>query len=512
MDMKKKIRLALCAAALVCGVVAQTPVGGIPSALPETTAGDGGQLVQSLPETTAGDGGQLVQSLPKTAAGDAGQLVQSLPEAWAEESDLLVQTLPVEDGWWLVFGDEGLDSLIRLAMQRNLSVDGALSRMEQARRNWRIEQGNLLPSVGIGGGWTRQQSSGNTGSAASWSGQYNLTASMQWELDLFGGIRSKVRAQRELFRASEEEYRGVMVSLCAEVASAYFQLRQYQQELEVLTHNSASQLEVVRLTEARNRSGLASKLDVAQARQVYYGTLAQLPGVEANVVATMNQLAVLLGQYPQDVKAGLERAEPLPEYVEPVGIGVPAALLRRRPDVRQAERQVDAQASLLGAAKREWLPRFFLDGSIGFASTEISDLPRAGSLAWEVAPSMSWTVFNGGQRLNSVALNRAQLDEAIAAYNLTVLQAVQEASDAMAAYSLSVKQIVAVRQAFEQSRTALSLSLDLYKQGLTTFQSVLDAQRTLLSSEESLVQARGGSLLSLVKMYKALGGGWESPL
>lgn len=481
MDMKKKMRLTLCAAVLVCGAVAQTPIRGISEALPETPT----------------DGG--------------GLLVHSLPEAWDEESELLVQTLPVEDGWWLVFGDDGLDSLIRLAMQQNLSAESALSRLEQARRNLLIEQGNLLPSVGLGGGWTRQQTSGNTGSATSWNGQYSLSASMQWELDLFGGIRSKVRAQRQLFRASEEEYRGVMVSLCAEVASAYFQLRQYQQELEVLTHNAESQLAVVRLTEARNRSGLASKLDVAQAQQVYYGTLAQIPSMEANVVSTMNQLAVLLGQYPQDVQVGLERVEPLPEYVESVGIGVPAALLRRRPDVRQAERQVDAQASLLGATKREWLPRFFLDGNIGFASTELSTLPRAGSLTWEIAPSMSWTVFNGGQRLNTVALNRAQLDEAIATYNLTVLQAVQEASDAMAAYTLSVKQIVAVRQSFEQSRTALSLSLDLYKQGLTTFQSVLDAQRTLLTSEESLVQARGGSLLSLVKMYKALGGGWESP-
>ena len=509
MDMKKKMRLTLCAVALLCGMGAHTPIRGFSNVSPDAWTEGDGQLAQTLPDAwTEGDGqlaqtlpdawtegdGQLVQTLPDAWTEGDGRLVQTLPDAWAEESDLLVQTLPVEDGWWLVFGDEGLDSLIRLAMQQNLSVEVALSRMEQARRNFLIEQGNLLPSVGIGGGWTRQQSSGNTGGAASWSGQYSLSASMQWELDLFGGIRSRVKAQRELFRASEEEYRGVMVSLCAEVASVYFQLRQYQQELEVLTHNAESQLGVVRLTEARNRSGLASKLDVAQARQVYYGTLAQLPGVEASVVAAMNRLAVLLGQYPQDVMAGLEHAEPLPEYVEPVGIGVPAALLRRRPDVRQAERQVDAQASLLGASKKEWLPRFFLDGNIGFASAEIGKLPRAGSLTWEVSPSMSWTVFNGGQRMNTVALNRAQLDQAIAAYNL------------------SVKQIVAVRQAFEQSRTALSLSLDLYKQGLTTFQSVLDAQRTLLSSEESLVQARGGSLLSLVKMYKALGGGWEGPL
>jgi NodT family efflux transporter outer membrane factor (OMF) lipoprotein len=231
--------------------------------------------------------------------------------------------------------------------------------------------------------------------------------------------------------------------------------------------------------------------------------------MESRIIGMMNTLAVLLGQMPQDVVKGLEMPAPLPEYMEVVGVDVPASLLRRRPDVRQAERQVDAQAALLGAAKRDWLPRIFLDGSIGYASSELSTLPRARSMTWQIAPTVSWTLFNGGQRTNIIGLNRAQLDEAVASYNLTVLQAMQEAASAMSAYTNSIKQIVATRQAFEQSRTALSLSLDLYKQGLTTFQSVLDAQRSLLSSEESLVQVRGGSLLSLVQLYQALGGGWE---
>lgn len=433
-----------------------------------------------------------------------------LPAAWPVENDLLVQTLPVEDAWWGVFGDATLDSLIRLSMQQNLSAEMAISRMEQARRSLYIEQAAFLPTIGVSGGWSRQQSGGNTGGGSrSWSGQYNLTAQMSWELDLFGGIRQRVKAQRSQFRATEEEYRGVMVSLCAQVATAYFQLRQYQQEREVLKHNCESQLAVVNLTEARNRSGLASKLDVAQARQVYYGTLAQQPAIEASVIRAMNQLAVLLGEYPQDVVEGLSEPAPLPEYMEPVGIDVPAALLRRRPDVRQAEQQVEAQAALLGAAKRDWLPRFFINGSVGYASSELKRLPRAESMAWEIAPSMSWTLFNGGQRVNNIRLSRAQLDETIVQYNLTVLQAMQEAANAMAAYGNSISQIVATRQAFNQSQTALALSLDLYKQGLTTFQSVLDAQRSLLSYEESLVQAQAGSLLSLVQMYQALGG---SPL
>lgn len=448
-------------------------------------------------------------ALAQVGTSQAQGVMQPMPEAWSETTDVLVQTLPVEDAWWMAFDDPALDSLIRLAMQQNLSVDAAISRMEQARRSLNIEQSGFLPSIGVGGGWTRQQTSGNTGGDASWSGQYNLTANMTWELDLFGGIRQRVKAQREQFRATEEEYRGVMVSLCAQVATAYFNLRQYQQQRQVLENNCESQLAVVNLTEARNRSGLASKLDVAQSRQVYYGTLSQLPAIEASIIGYMNQLAVLLGQYPQDVVDGLELPAPLPTYMEVVGVDVPASLLRRRPDVRQAERQVDAQAALLGAAKRDWLPRFFLDGSIGYASTELSRLPRAGSLTWQIAPSMSWTLFNGGKRANTVKLNRAQLDEAITQYNLTVLQAMQEAANAMATYANSIKQIVATRQAFNQSRAALTLSLDLYKQGLTPFQSVLDAQRSFLSYEENLVQAEARSLISLVQLYQALGGGWE---
>lgn len=436
-------------------------------------------------------------------------IIERMPESWPIDEELFNQYLPVENSWWKVFGDSLLDSLIDLAMQQNLDVEEALSRIEQARLGVVIQQGNLLPSIGVNGGWSRQQTSGNTGSNAQWSGQYNLNAQMSWEIDLFGGIRQQIKAKQGIYRASEEEYRGVMVSLCAQVATTYFNLRQYQQEREVLEHNCESQLAVVRLTEARYTSGLASRLDVAQAQQVYYTTLAQLPNMKANIEHTMNQLAVLLGQYPQDVVNGLEKPMPLPDYIEPVQVGIPAGLLLRRPDIRQAERQVETQAALLGAAKREWFPQFFLNGSIGYASTELNRLVRAGSVEWEIAPSMSWTLFNGGQRYYTVQQSRAQLDQTIVAFNRTVLQAMQEVTDAMSTYTHSIEQMVATRQAFNYSQQALTLSLDLYKQGLTTFQSVLDAQRSLLSSEESLVQAGGYSLITLVQMYQALGGGWR---
>lgn len=435
---------------------------------------------------------------------------QEIPSNQAFESELYLQTPPIEEQWWTLFNDPTLDSLIDVSINENFTVEGAITRLEQARMNLYIEQGGWLPTFTANGGWTRQQTSGNTGSTRSWSGEYNLTTNMSWEIDIFGSIRNRVKAQRENFRATEEEVRDVKISLCAQVATTYFQLRQYQQELEVLNHNCESQRSVVLLTEARNKSGLASKLDVAQARQVYYATLSQVPSMEANITQAMNQMAVLLGTIPQNMITSLSDIRPLPSSVEPIGIDIPAGLLRRRPDIRQAERQINAQTALLGVAKSEWLPQFFLNGSLGFSSEALKNLPRAGSIAWEIAPTMTWTIFNGGQRYNNVRLNRAKLDEAVSQYNQTVLQAIQEANNAMAVYKNSIKQIVATRQAFNQSEQALILSLDLYKQGLTTFQNVLDAQRSLLNDEESLVQIQGYSLISLVKLYQSLGGGFDT--
>jgi outer membrane protein TolC len=253
---------------------------------------------------------------------------------------------------------------------------------------------------------------------------------------------------------------------------------------------------------------LVSKLDVAQAKSVYYSTLASIPTTEASVIQYLNTLAILLGLYPQDVTDALSMTKPLPDYMEPIGVGVPGELLLRRPDVRGAERQVNAQASLLGASKRDWLPEFFLNGSFGYASDDLKDVGKKGSMTWSIAPSMTWNLFNGGRNLQEERLQRAQLDESINQFNQTVLTAVQEVDNAMSAYKNSIKQIVACKEMLYQGKEAFDLSLDLYKQGLTPFQNVLDAQRSMLTYENTLVKAKGYSLVCLVQMYQALGGGW----
>ena len=437
-------------------------------------------------------------------------LGRPLPAEWQEKDTLFQQVLPVDDQWWKVFEDTTLDSLINLAIEQNPSVLMAINRIDQAKSQWRISQSDFYPSLTFNGGWNRQQTSGNLGAGnpQAWTGYYSASLQMSWQLDVFGIVRQKAKAQKELYAASKEEYNATMVSLCAEVASAYFNLREMQQEADVLRRNAASQEAVVKITEARYKTGLVSKLDVAQAKSVYYSTLASIPATEASIIQYLNTLAVLLGLYPQDIAESLSVSKPLPDYMEPVGVGVPGELLLRRPDVRSAERQMNAQAALLGASKRDWLPEFFLSGSFGYSSYDIKDMGKKGSMTWSIAPSMTWTLFNGGQRLNEDRLQRAQLDESINQFNNTVLTAVQEVDNAMSAYKNSIKQIVACREMLYQGKEAFELSLDLYKQGLTPFQNVLDAQRSLLTYENTLVKARGFSLVCLIQMYQALGGGW----
>ena len=441
---------------------------------------------------------------------DGKYLERPLPDEWQEKDMLFQQVLPVDDQWWKVFEDTTLDSLINLAMEQNPSVLMAINRIDQAKAQWRISQSEFYPSLTFNGGWTRQQTSGNlgTGSPQAWTGYYSASVQMSWQLDVFGVIRQKAKAQKELYAASKEEYNATMVSLCAEVASVYFNLREVQQELDVLRRNAVSQEAVVKITESRYKTGLVSKLDVAQSKSVYYSTLASIPTTEANVIQYLNTLAVLLGLYPQNVTDALSDTKPLPDYMEPVGVGVPGELLLRRPDVRGAERQVNAQAALLGASKRDWLPEFFLNGSFGYASDDLKDVGKKGSMTWSIAPSMTWNLFNGGRNLQEERLQRAQLDESINQFNQTVLTAVQEVDNAMSAYKNSIKQIVACKEMLYQGKEAFDLSLDLYKQGLTPFQNVLDAQRSMLTYENTLVKAKGYSLVCLVQMYQALGGGW----
>ena len=437
-------------------------------------------------------------------------LNKAVPQEW-NDGEYFNQTMPPDDEWWRNFDDPVLDSLIAVASKNNYSVLGAMENIRKARAAWRTAQGKMLPTLDLNLGWQRAKTSGNIAQTMyreAWEGEFSTAVSMQWQADVFGNIYMRSKAQKMLFMATEEEYKAVMITLTANVALTYISLRQSLAEMQVIRENAASQREIMKIVESRYQTGLASKLDVAQSRSVYYSTLAQIPAMQANIESYRNSMAVLLGTYPQELEGWLNEGHNLPEYIEPISIGVPAMLLRRRPDVRAAEKEVEANAALLGAAKRDWFPQLFLTGSIGFASGEMKNLFRSRSLTWQIAPAIKWNIFSGGERINATREAKAALDQSIASFNGTVLTAMQEAESAMSQYRSSVEQIVSLREAVNQNEETLTLSLELYKQGLTEYQNVLDAQRTLLTYQDYLVQAQGGSLIYLIKLYEALGGGW----
>lgn len=452
-----------------------------------------------------------IAAVLRTTAQQGGEFLEnSLPQEWSD-GEYFDQTLPPDDEWWLNFNDPVLDSLIVTACNSNYSVLAAMQNIKKARAAWRVAQSNLMPSFDLALGWQRAKTSGNIASTMyneAWEGQFSTAVSMQWQADVFGTIYMRSKAQKKLFMATEEEYNAVMVSLVANVATTYFSLRQSLAQMLVLRWNVESQREIMEITQSRYDSGLASKLDMSQARSVYQSTLAQIPAMQAAIDSYRYAMAVLLGTFPENLDGWLQEGYALPDYVAPIGVGVPAGLLRRRPDIRAAERQVEANAALLGATKRDWFPQLLLTGSIGFASGEMKSLFRSGSLTWEIAPTIKWNIFGSGDRVNATREARAALDSSIQSFNEKMLTALQEVESAMSQYESSIKQIVALREAVNQNEETLTLSLELYKQGLAPFQNVLDAQRSLLTYQNYLVQAHGGSLIYLVQLYEALGGGW----
>jgi NodT family efflux transporter outer membrane factor (OMF) lipoprotein len=438
-------------------------------------------------------------------------LDQTLPNTWQAVDSHFQQTLPVDDQWWTNFNDPILDTLIEVAIRQNNSIQMAIERIAIAKANLRIQQGNFYPTLNATTGWNRQQTSGSINSQPqNISAYYNATLSMSWEIDLFGRIRNRVKAEKKNFAASQEEYNAVMISLCAQVATAYIHLRELQQEIEIVKKNCESQQAIVIITEKRFETGLVSKLDVSQAQSVYYETKATLPMLEYEIIQYANSIGVLLGFYPEKIRPIIDKTCPLPNYTEIVGIGIPTQLLLRRPDLRASLYQVDAQAAALGASKSDWWPTVFINGSIGFASHKLDQFIHQNSLTYEIAPTISWKLFQGTQLIQATRQAKAQLDESIRQFNQDVLTAVQEVDNAMNAYKYSIKQIVSLREVVNQSKQTLDLSLDLYKQGLTPFQNVLDAQRSLFTYEQDLVQAEGSSLLYLIQLYQALGGGWNN--
>lgn len=434
-----------------------------------------------------------------------------LPQTWQYTSQF-DQTMPTSDAWWKLFDDPMLDSLIYVGVDRNYDVLIAQRRIEMARQGLRQARSAYFPAFSLSAGWNKARTSGMTTVPvhdATGVSYFDLGVDMSWQIDVFGKITSKAKQSKAAYNATRAEYDATMVTIAAKIASAYLQLRTLQAERHVLLHNIASQEDVLKKTQARFEAGLSSKLDVAQASTTYYSTLASLTSIDASETATINAIATLIGVFPAEITPTLSHYAPMPDYQQIVAVGVPMELLRRRPDVVQAEYALAEYAAAVGIAKKDFLPTLTLNGSIGTSAHDFDNLFKKQSINYAIAPTLSWTIFSGFARSAAVASAKEQMQIGIDNYNMTLLNAVQEVETAMNAYVNDLAYIDALTKVVENAAESLTLAIDQYKQGLVSFINVNDSQISFLNYSNQLVQARGAALAELVTLYEALGGGWQ---
>lgn len=434
----------------------------------------------------------------------------SPPEAWGF-TRAYDQSLPSDDEWWKTFDDPVLNVLIRQAESSNYNLAAAMQRMEIARRTEQQAKAAYFPTIGAQAGYNLERASGATTSHLSTNPDidyFSLGLTASWEIDVFGRVHSQVKSAKAGQALAKADYAAAMVSLCAQLAKSYVQLRLYQAELIVLTEHVHAQEKVVEMTRARQEAGLAAKLDVVQSEMVLTSTQASIPTLEAMVNTQIGSIATLLGTYADSIAPLLEDPQPIPNCYQIPAVGTPMELLRRRPDIAQAEATLAADAAALGIAKKDFLPTLTLQGQVGVSAHKGGDLFKDQALTYSVAPTLSWTLFDGLARNYKLASARAQMEADVDAYNQTLVSAVQEVDNAAATYTGYIHSLAYLDKLVGQSREALDLSLSLYRSSLTSFTNVVDAQMSLLEYEQTRLQTRANALISLISLYEAMGGGY----
>lgn len=428
-----------------------------------------------------------------------------LPRAWAGPAVNPAEAAAQELArWWLVFKDPTLTSLVDRAVRSNLGLKQAESRIRQARAIRRITASGLGPSLAGVGAFSRSRASGS----GAVGNQFQAGLDASWEIDIFGGTRREVEAADADVLASIEDRHAVLVSLTAEIALAYLDLRADQQRIVIAQQNLASQRKSGEVTRKRFRGGLVSGLDVANAEAQEASTASQIPTLKTSARQAIYSLSVLLGQAPAALEPELAPVAQIPAAPPQAPTGVPADLLRRRPDIRQAEARIHAATARIGAATADLLPKFTLSGMIGYQSNRWGTLNDWPNRFWSFGPGIDWQLFDSGRLLANIELNRALQEETVIAYQQTVLTAMQEVENALVAGANEQEHRRLLADAVTANRRAVTLSTRLYAEGQTEFLNVLEAQRSQYASEEALVESHRNLSADLVAIYKALGGGW----
>lgn len=440
-------------------------------------------------------------------------------KAWIEQKDPIIKTEPTDlSNWWEVFGDPVLDSLVDQAYQQNLPLRIAGIRILQARAQLGIASGNLYPQQQQGsGGINRQKISKNrlnlppdTKNFINDSiNTYDLAFDAFWELDFWGKFRRNVESGLGALEASIASYDDVLVSLTAEVARTYVAIRTFEERLKIARENVKIQERSLKIAEIRFKEGDVTELDVAQAQALLNSTLSLIPRLSRDVRQAKNALSILLGKVPSELDEILGGPKPIPAVPAELAVGIPAELLRRRPDIRLAERQLAAQSPLIGVAKSELYPAFSLGGTIGLSSLNSSNFFDSNSITGQGGASFTWNILNYGRIKNNVRVQDARFQELAVNYQNTVLRAAQEVEDAMVGFLRTQEEAKFLSFSVQAYKRSVDLSLLQYKEGLVDYQRVLDTQRFLTRSQETYIASKGDVVIYLVAMYKALGGGWQ---
>ncbi len=446
--------------------------------------------------------------------------VVNTPARWSEPPAGGETNAPASlTGWWKNFKDPELNSLIDRAVQSNLDLRIAQARVREARAQYGIAAGDLWPSAEVSGSYARAGTSHHQPVLGSLpippgvpfeNDVYQAGFDASWEIDVFGGKRRATEAARDEVAAFEYGRRATLITLLGDVVRDYIDVRGYQRQLAITKENIKAQAEALAITHDRFTNGLTSDLDVQQAATLLATTKAEVPSLETALQASIHRLGVLLGQPPGMLLTELSKSAPIPGAPPKVPVGLPSELLWRRPDVQQAERQLAAATANIGVARADLFPKFYLTGLGGFESVSASDWFTVGSRFWSVGPTVQWKIFDAGRIRANIKVQNARQEQALAAYEKTVLTAFEDVENSLVAYANEQLRRQSLENAVASSRQSLELAKKLYSNGLTDFVNVLEAERSLYQAQDALVQSDRMVSTDVVALYKSLGGGWET--
>jgi NodT family efflux transporter outer membrane factor (OMF) lipoprotein len=427
----------------------------------------------------------------------------AVPAQWSQATPDSATTTSLAD-WWQRFNDPLLSQLVTQSLQANTTVRSAQAALAQARALRDVASANLGPTVGASASAQRSKSGDNPA-----GNTFRAGFDASWEPDIFGGKRAGLSASEAVAQASQATLADTQVSVAAEVAVSYLQLRGLQARLAIARNNLASQQETLQITDWRVQAGLTTSLELSQARTNTEQTLAQIPTLETSVAQTRHALAVLTGQPPSALNTLLDPVVAVPLPADDLALSIPAATLRQRPDVRAAEQQIAAALARVSQADAARYPSFQISGSVGLSAIALSSLTGGGSLVSALLGSVSVPLFDGGAARAQVRSQEAALEQARVAYQGVVLTALQEVEDALVSLRGNRERLQRLRNASESAQQAALLATQRYNSGLVDFQTVLDTQRSLLSTQDSVASTEAELSADHVRLYKALGGGWQ---